>query len=163
LNAGSIAEGGTFTLAGGFTDPGVLDAHTVVIDWGTGEAQTTLALAAGVTTFTADHRFADDSRGGSFAVSRTVTDADGGAAAGGTFTAAVTVADNGGGTGSAATAVAVANVAPAVAVTATPVVDEGGTVTLTGTLTDPGVLDAHTVTVNWGEGVSEVVSLAAGV
>ena len=70
LNTGSISEGGTFTLAGSFTDPGALDAHTVVIDWGTGAAPTTLALAPGVLTFAADHPYADDSRGGAFAHSR---------------------------------------------------------------------------------------------
>jgi hypothetical protein len=40
---------GTGTLNGSFTDPGSLDTHTVVVDWGDGSAPTTLPpLAAGV-------------------------------------------------------------------------------------------------------------------
>src|SRR5262249_42513071 len=52
LASATIAEAGTASLSGTFGDPGSLDAHTVVIDWGDGTAPTTLALAAGVTGFT---------------------------------------------------------------------------------------------------------------
>src|SRR5205807_8587395 len=60
LNAGAVDEGGTFGLTGSFTDPGVLDAHTVVIDWGDGSAPTTLAPAPGVLTIAARHTYLDD-------------------------------------------------------------------------------------------------------
>jgi hypothetical protein len=133
LNAGSINEGGTFTLAGSFSDPGALDAHTVVIDWGDGGGPTTLTLAAGVVAFTANHPYADDSRGGAFVVSATVTDSDGAAVASGT-------------------AVAVANVAPTLTLDPVAAISEGGTATLSGLVTDPGVFDTFTLTVEWGDG-----------
>ena len=41
-----INENGTTTVNGSFVDPGTLDTHTVVINWGPGEAPTTLTLAA---------------------------------------------------------------------------------------------------------------------
>src|SRR5260370_14042774 len=44
----TINEGDTATLNGTFTDPGVLDTHTVVISWGDGSANTTLSLDARV-------------------------------------------------------------------------------------------------------------------
>ncbi|MFO0796476.1 MAG: tandem-95 repeat protein [Gemmataceae bacterium] len=56
----TVGEGGTVTVAGSFTDPGTADGHTVLIDWGAGEATTRLSLAAGVYTFTAAHLYPDD-------------------------------------------------------------------------------------------------------
>lgn len=44
-----------------------------------------------------------------------------------------------------------------------PVVDENGTITLTGQLNDPDATDTHTVTVNWGDDTSITINLAAGI
>src|SRR5205823_1051504 len=42
-------------------------------------------------------------------------------------------------------------------------INENDSVTLGGSFTDPGALDAHTVTISWGDGsASTTVSLAAG-
>ena len=41
-------------------------------------------------------------------------------------------------------------------------IDEAGTVTLTGSFDDPGTLDVHTVTINWGDGSSDTLTLATG-
>ena len=38
-----------------------------------------------------------------------------------------------------------------------PVATEGDTVTLAGQFTDPGTLDPHTVTINWGDGSTPTV------
>ncbi|MBI1373852.1 MAG: LEPR-XLL domain-containing protein [Phycisphaera sp.] len=70
LAAGSDMDGG-FVLSGSFLDPGVLDTHEVLIDWGDGTD--TLNLGAGETTFEMSHAF---STGGVHAVSVTVTDKD---------------------------------------------------------------------------------------
>ncbi len=53
----SLLEGDVLTLSGSFSDPGRGDTHTVVIDWGDGTPDTTLALGAGVLTFQAGHTF----------------------------------------------------------------------------------------------------------
>jgi Ca2+-binding RTX toxin-like protein len=142
LNSGSINEGGTFTLSGSFADPGVLDGHTVVITWGDGSAPTTLALDPNVLTFSASHLYVDDAPGGA-AVGVTVTDSDGGAVAAGTT-------------------VAVANVAPTVSLDPVAAISEGGVATLSGVVSDPGVLDTFTVTVNWGDGgAAQTVAVGA--
>src|SRR5439155_433901 len=53
----AINEEDTATLNGSFTDPGVLDTHTVVINWGDGSPSTTLNLAANVLNFSANHPY----------------------------------------------------------------------------------------------------------
>ena len=39
-------------------------------------------------------------------------------------------------------------------------IDENGVVTLDGTFADPGVLDTHTVSIAWGDGLSDTIPLA---
>jgi hypothetical protein len=119
----------------------------VVIDWGDGSANTTLNLAAGVLTFGAPHQYLNNQPGNA------------------PFTITVTVTDKDGGSGTGSTTEIVNNVAPAnVTVTAAPnPVNEGGTVTLTGSFTDPGTLDTHTVVVAWGDGSADTINLPAGV
>jgi hypothetical protein len=75
-----IDEDGSTTLTGGFTDPGVLDTHTVVIDWGDGSPNTTLSLAAGVTAIPATaHQYLDNLPGSEpYTITATVTDGDAG-------------------------------------------------------------------------------------
>src|SRR5262249_18311296 len=77
LKPGTIDDIGYLTLFRSITDPGALDSHTVVITWGPGEGSTTLALAAGVSTFTASHQYLDDNPTGTasdaYSVSVTVT------------------------------------------------------------------------------------------
>jgi Bacterial Ig-like domain (group 3)/PKD domain/SdrD B-like domain len=130
LNA-TVAENGTATLSGSFTDPDA-DAHTVVIDWGPGEGTTTLNPAAGVTSFTATHTYSDDNPTGTasdvYSVSATVTDAAGGSAGG-------------------STSVTVSNVAPGATITGPTsdgVYTVGTPVALTGSFTDAGPTDTHT-------------------
>src|SRR5437764_88788 len=62
------------------------------------------------------------------------------------------------------TDVLVRNVAPTLSnVAVTPAVAEGGTVTLTGNVSDPGPADLFTLTVNWGDGSGpQTIALAAG-
>src|SRR5437016_4698670 len=145
-----IDEGQSINLSGSFTDPGTLDTHTVVINWGDGSDNTTVDLPANVLTFAGvSHQYLDNNPGNApYPVSVTVADKDG----------AVSPA--------AGASVTVTNVAPAnVSLSlSAPSINENGTTTLSGSFTDPGTLDTHTVTVNWGDGsANTVVNLAAGV
>jgi len=68
-----ISEAGTATVTATFIDPGTLDTHTASILWGDGspaEMVSVVALAAGV-----NHVYGDN---GSYSVTVTVTDDDGG-------------------------------------------------------------------------------------
>ena len=126
----AIVEGGTVTLAPAvFSDPGSLDTHTAVIDWGDGAAGPgVLDPAAG--TVSGSHVYADD----------------------GTYTVTVTVTDDDGAAGSDPLAVTVANVAPAVDAGDDQTVNQGDTVTFAGSFTDPGTADTHTFVWNFGDG-----------
>src|SRR5262249_28549356 len=109
LTASPIDENGTATLTGTFSDPDVLDMHTVTITWGGGtpgqpsEGSTTLAnadltyLGGGVWSFSATHQYPDDNPTG--------TPFD-------DYSIGVTVVDNHGASGTGTTTVTVNNAAP---------------------------------------------------
>jgi hypothetical protein len=148
LSALSIDEGGSVSLSGSFTDPGTLDTHTVAINWGDGTSSTA-NLTAGVLSFSSvSHQYLDNPGGLS-----------------GAYPISVTVVDQDGASGSAVTSVTVNNVPPAniLVVVSPPSIDEGGSVSLSGSFTDPGTLDTHTVAINWGDGTSSTANLTAGV
>src|SRR5262249_57204538 len=111
-----------------------------VIAWGDGSINTTLNLVAGVTTFSAAHTYADD---GSSPGNGTASD---------THTITTTVSDDDTGTAGGSTTIVVNNVAPVLSVPATPPASDGTPFTFTGTVTDPGAQDAHTVAISWGHG-----------
>ncbi|HVX40189.1 MAG TPA: PKD domain-containing protein [Gemmatimonadaceae bacterium] len=74
---GTIDMGQSYTLTGAFTDPGVNDAPwSVSINWGDGSAAQTVATST--TSFAAAHTYP---KFGSYAITYTVTDKDGGASA----------------------------------------------------------------------------------
>lgn len=84
---------------------------------------------------------------------------------GATFTVGLRVKDDKGAYSPVSNAtVNVTNVAPALAdLKVTQSIKEGGQATVTGTFTDPGTPDVHTVTINWGPGEAEsVVTLPVG-
>jgi hypothetical protein len=142
-----IDENDTVTLDGTFFDPGTLDAHTVIIDWGDGST-TTLLLAPGVLTFRAIHQYLDDTGPGCET----------------TFAIRVTVSDDCESAGGS-TSVTVRNVGPSdlVARVNPSVLVDGGTTTLTGSFSDPGTLDGHTVEIDWGDGsLATVLTLLPG-
>jgi hypothetical protein len=57
---GVINENDSAVLNGSFSDADPGDAHTVVISWGDGSPNSTVNLAAGVFSFTANHQYKDD-------------------------------------------------------------------------------------------------------
>ena len=126
-----VTEGAIVTYGIDFDDPGTLDTHSVTVDWGDGDAPQTVEVGADIRHIELPHRFLDD----------------------GTFDVAMTVGDDDGGEGSATSPVHVRNVAPEV----TAALDhrelvEGDQVRLEGTVKDPGILDSHTVVIDWGAG-----------
>src|SRR5207244_1860295 len=146
LNPATISENGSATLNGSFTDPGMLDTHSVVINWGDGNS-TTFNLEAGVLAFSgASHQYMNTPPSGSYAISVTVTDSDGAST-------------------SAGASINVGNIPPSnIQLTLSQAtVNENGSTTLSGSFSDPGTLDTHTVVINWGDNSSSTVNLAAGV
>ena len=133
---GTLDENGTATISGSFVDDDPQDAHHVVIHWGDNTADTVFDLAAGVVTFgDQSHTYRDNPVSGS------------------TFTAAVTVTDSvafDSGFTSAATTVTVNNVAATPTITGGPSTSpEGTTIDLTGSATDPGLIDQASLTLGW--------------
>jgi len=74
----------------------------------------------------------------------------------GVFPIGLRVTDTFGNTATATSQVTVTNVAPTVSITAITAIDEGGTVTVSGTVTDPGWLDPLTATISFDDGASPV-------
>lgn len=70
----------------------------------------------------------------------------------GVFTVGVQVTDEFGLTGTASTTVTVDNVLPTVSIDAISPIDEHGTVTITGSITDPGWLEPLTATIDFDDG-----------
>ncbi len=75
LVVGPASAGSAVTLSGSFADPDFLDAHTLLVDWGSAEPPTTLALGVNVLTFTIDHIFASP---GVYSILVSLTDNAGG-------------------------------------------------------------------------------------
>ncbi len=138
--AATINEGDTFSSSGSFADPDN-DTWTATVDYGDGGGPQSLTLNG--KDFSLSHTYADD----------------------GKYTVSVTVQDDHEHTGSATTTVTVNNVDPYnVSLTlASATIDEGQSASLSGSFVDPGALDGHTVTINWGDGNSDQpFTLAAG-
>ena len=145
-----IVENGTTTLTGSFIDPGTLDVHKVTINWGDGNTEA-ITLPVGARAFSATHQYLDDNPTG------TTSDI---------YNVSVTVSDDDTGSNTQSTGITVSNVAPAnVSVNVSlSSINENDSVTLSGSFTDPGVEDTHTVVINWGDGSPDTtLNLGAGV
>ncbi len=135
VNAGSnqnTEEGGSISLLPAtFTDPGPQDTHTATINWGDGTTEPGTVVT---NTVSGSHLYDDD----------------------GSYTVQVCVTDDDNGTGCDSFTATISNVAPTVNVGSDQSADEGSSVNLPpATFTDPGTLDAHTATINWGDGTTE--------
>lgn len=81
----------------------------------------------------------------------------------GLYTIGLQVTDNFGKTATDTATLTVTNTVPSNVVLNGPFnINENGTVTLSGSFVDPGPVDAHTITVNWGDGTSSVFALPVG-
>jgi PKD repeat protein len=135
----AVGGGETVSLAATFIDPDDGDTHTATIDWGDGTIADAIIVAGHVS---GDHAYADD----------------------GAYTVTVTVTDNTGLSGSD-TLIATVNDAPdapTVDAGADQAADERRTVSLAATFVDPDDGDAHTATIDWGDGTITDATVAAG-
>jgi hypothetical protein len=147
LGAPVINENDLATLTGLISDPDPRDAFTLTVNWGDGSVGT-YTYAAGTTGFGVTHCYLDNLPGDA------------------RYTIALTLSDNRGGLSFQNDWEVVKNVAPSnVLVTAGPAtINENDATTLSGSFTDPGTLDTHTVDISWGDGSPDTaLSLAAGV
>src|SRR5262249_7148401 len=97
----TVAEGGSVSLSGTFTDPDAGDTQTVMISWGDGSSNDTVNLAAGVLSFgPVAHTFLNNLPLGT---------------PGGPSTLTVAVTDGASASSSATTSITVNNVAPVAA------------------------------------------------
>jgi hypothetical protein len=138
-------EGSSASASASFTDAGTGDTHTCSINWGDGNTTPgTVTETNGSGSCSGPHTYADN----------------------GSYTVAITVTDDDGGPGSNSAVHGVQNVGPTVG---TPIVtpstiNENDTASLSGSFTDPGTLDTHTVVISWGDGSPDTtLTLGAGV
>jgi hypothetical protein len=137
----SSVEGSTFIRTQSFADPGS-DSWSATVDYGDGSGVHPLSLAG--KTFVLSHTYVDN---GSYVITVRVTDDDGAVGAG-------------------RINVAVDNAAPNITTLSLDAasIAEGGTAVLTGSLTDAGLADWHTLQVNWGDGTpNSTITLGSGV
>jgi PKD repeat protein len=130
-----VNEGTSLPFSGTFTDPGTLDTHKATWSWGDSTPDTVIDPETSPSD--PSHTYADDT--------------------GGPFTVTLSVEDDDLGSDSDTLTVTVNNVAPTLSLltgpsTPTPV---GTEITIGGTFTDPGTLDTHEATINWGDGPAE--------
>jgi PKD repeat protein len=130
----SSDEGTSLLYSFSFSDPGILDTHTAVIDWGDGNVESvTVTESGGSGTFSASHSYSDN----------------------GDYSGTVTVTDNNGDSHSVALSVHIDNQPPEVSVTAdVQTVDEGSPLELSGSYYDPGTADTHTFQWDFGDGTT---------
>lgn len=141
VNAGedaTISYNSTFTGPGAFTDPGS-DIWAGTVDYGDGSGVQSLTLNANK-TFDLSHQYTGS----------------------GPYTVTVTITDSGGATGTDTLIVNVTNPAPALSgVSLTSSINENGTATLSGTLSDANS-DPLSLTVTWGDGTENTYNFQAG-
>jgi hypothetical protein len=132
----TVSEGTTVNFMGNFTDPGWLDTHTAVWDWGDGSPPEAGAVV--------EENIPPDSTGnvtGSHAYGQT-----------GVYVVTLNVTDDDGGFSSDTLTVNVTNVPPTVEAGPDQVVNEGELVYFKGNFTDPSWLDTHTATWDYDDG-----------
>jgi len=139
--ASPVNEGSAATVNGSVS-PAPAATETVNLTWGDGSSSTTTVGTAG--TFSAAHTYgasggADE---GQFAIHASIS-----------------------GGPSTGTMVTIANVTPSslVLTPSSGSINEGDSITMSGSFVDPSTADTHTVAINWGDGGTSSLTLAAGV
>jgi VCBS repeat-containing protein len=127
-------EGDEFQFHGSYDDPGLLKLQSTSITWDFGDGITTTG------TLAPSHIFVED----------------------GTYTVMLIVDDGDGGVASDSLVVTVENVAPILEPITNQSILVGEVLTLTSAYSDPGVLDTHEVTIDWGDGDTDSLDLEAG-
>jgi hypothetical protein len=139
--SGTLAEGSTVTVSGNIGDPGVLDVHTVTVEWFTGGPLDPAFVDQDADTYSASHIYLDDV--GFVEIDVCIRDEQD------------QVCN--------ATHLDILNVAPSIdTLDLDTGLDEGSTVGLAATFSDPGILDTHTATIDWGEGAGPIAATVGG-
>lgn len=138
-----IDENGWVTMAGTFTDAGIMDNHTVQITWGDGTSES-LILSVGDRSFSTVHQYLDDNPSG--------TSQD-------EYTIGVLVSDDDTGQDTSSAITVVRNLEPVInsLTSSSPGVGdvaEGEEVTIAAEFSDIGTQDSHTAVIDWGDGTS---------
>jgi hypothetical protein len=136
-------EGSSVDIAKEFADLGLSGSHTATINWGDGNTTpgTLVGTPGGSGTVTGSHVYADN---GEYTITISVTDGD--------------VESD-----SDTSIATISNVAPTVSnVTVTSLINGNDFATLSGDISDPGIGDTFTLTVDWGAGAPVSYSIAAG-
>ena len=134
-----VSEGDLVTFSGSFTDVGDASAHLYSLAFGDEEEVDNNGSWPTI-QWIVSHTYGDN---GIFVTTHTVTDDDGGV---GTDTMVVVVY----------------NLPPIVDAGPDLISNEGVPVTFNATYSDPGVLDTHTVTVDWGDTTQDVYPISGG-
>jgi len=140
-----IDENGTITIDVQIDDPGVEDTFEVEILW-TGGGVENLTLPAGTTSFSASQQYLDDDPTGTASDLKAVR---------------VEVTDDDSGNSVLKSRFTVNNVDPVITVTGDSI-DENGFATVSGTFSDVGTKDTHTVEINWDDGSSSAATVDQG-
>ena len=146
-----ITENGATTLSGNITDPDVGDTFALTVNWGDGSVPQVFNYAAGTTSFSETHQYLDDNP--------TATPSD-------NYPIGLTLADNNGGSDTDSAVVTINNAVPVLSniVVSPSIIIAGGTTNLSGNISDVGTLDAHEITISWGDGSPDTtLNLAVGV
>ena len=138
VNAGAdqtVNEGSAVNLSGSFSDPGSADTQTQTWSVVASNGQTIANASGGGFSFTPNDN--------------------------GTYTVTYTVVDDDNGTTSDTVVVTVDNVAPVITTLTinSSVINENGSVTISGNFTDAGSADTHSVLIGWGNGETFSVAL----
>lgn len=122
-------EGDPVVVSGSFTDSGSLDTHTV--EWNFGDSTTDTS------SLSVSHSWENN----------------------GTYQVTLTVTDDDGGSDTKSTTIIIVNKEPVVTVTAQQQVNEGDTVSFSGSFTDAGIHDTHTFEWDFADGTTSDASL----
>jgi PKD repeat protein len=134
-NVAADGVNGKIFVSAAFADQGTKDTHTASLDWGDGTTSAAeMSEANGVGTVAGNHAYGAP---GAYTVTLTVSDDDGGADA---RAIGITVGDNG-----------LSNSPPVLEFNGYSTYEGGGS-SIGIPFTDHDTLDAHTATINWGDG-----------
>ena len=125
-----VDEGATATLAATFNDPNEGDTHTATIDWGDGSRVVEASVDQATDTVSGDHVYADN----------------------GVYTVKLRITDDSGALLAARIDLTVLNADPVLDPLPEVSTNEGGRFNLDADFNDPGTLDTHTATIDWGDG-----------